>query len=486
MTVTQSDVVLDRTPNEQAQIWAEQIRQAVQRAQAERSSEFLWQSLLLLGIVVILAIAFHWGLGWLWRNSLGETTKLLTSERAPPDFQLHTLNLSLKLRLQLARITLWLTVLIYAINLFPFTRQWSYRLSNGLIVGLTFPLLFILFSLIAGQYTPFLVRLIISRLFPQKGKDIYQNLVEPNTNLLIIASTLILISFCLVWIEEYEVVYNFFRFFLDLGTIASLAWLSSRLFRRLVRVYGIDVINKLGREVDELLLVFETLANVIIGFIAVVAFAQSRFDLVGLLAGLGIGGLAIAFAAQKTLEQLLGTLVLYLDRPFVAGEYIRLRSSQQFPEELFGRVESIGLRSTKIRTLAKSTLVIVPNSFLANLEIENVSRGKKVMVLLYLDFAKSLAQREQALVEQVVQESTNTLFGIDPGSTKISFFQPEDKLGTRARVSFFILGSSQDSIALRKRLLELANEKISKKLTNHGIEFTMQEPTVYVESPMTI
>lgn len=131
---------------------------------------------------------------------------------------------------------------------------------------------------------------------------------------------------------------------------------------------------------------------------------------------LGIAGVAVAFASQKTLEQLLGTIVLYLDRPFVPGEYIRLQRSQQIPEGLFGRVESIGLRSTKIRTAAKSTLFIVPNSILANLEIENITRGKKVMVLLYIDFLKFLEEREQALVQQVIANSTNSLFGIDPGS----------------------------------------------------------------------
>jgi hypothetical protein len=123
---------------------------------------------------------------------------------------------------------------------------------------------------------------------------------------------------------------------------------------------------------------------------------------------------------------------------------------------------------------------------MASKDIENISRGKKVMVLLYLDFTKVLENPEQALVEQVVKESTDTLFGIDPGSTKIALFQPEDKPGTRARVTFFILGSSEDSLELRKRLLELANAKISRKLTDYGIEFIMQEPTVYVESPVTI
>jgi hypothetical protein len=79
------------------------------------------------------------------------------------------------------------------------------------------------------------------------------------------------------------------------------------------------------------------------------------------------------------------------------------------------------------------------------------------------------------------------LFGIDPGSTSITFLNHHStKEITRTRVTFFILGSSDNSLQLRKRLLELANEKISKKLINHGIEFTMQEPNIYVESPVTI
>ncbi len=108
------------------------------------------------------------------------------------------------------------------------------------------------------------------------------------------------------------------------------------------------------------------------------------------------------------------------------------------------------------------------------------------MVLLYLDFLKKLEDSEQALVEQVVKESTDALFGIDPGSTKISLFPREGREGIRARVTFFILGSSENSIELRKRLLELANETITNKLSDYGIEFSVQEPTIYVESPVTI
>lgn len=347
---------------------------------------------------------------------------------------------------------------------------------------------FILLSLLAGRYTPTLARIVIRRFFPHQVASIYDSLIEPIRHLFRIAGSLVLISLSLAWLENFESLYAFLRPIVDLAVIVSLAWLASRLFRQFVRAYGIVIVRRLGREVDELLLVFETLANLIIGFIALLAFAQSqRFNLIGLLTGLGIGGLAVAFAAQKTLEQLLGTIVIYLDRPFLPGEYIRLQRSQQIPEGLYGRVESIGIRSTKIRTAAKGTLAIIPNSILANLEIENITRGKKIMVLLYLDFTQYLEEREQALVQQVIIESTNALFGIDPGSTNITFLpNGTTEKASRIRITFFILGSSESSLQLRKRLLELANEKFSKKLMTHGIEFTMQEPTIYVESPVTI
>lgn len=359
-----------------------------------------------------------------------------------------------------------------------------FLLGHALNLG-TF-VLFIFLSLLAGRYTTVLVKTIIKKVAPDKFSIIYDKLITPLEKLIKITGTLILISICLNFIREYEAIYRIAELFLDLAVIISIAWLVSRLVRQIIRVYGINSIRRLGLEIDEMLLVFETLVNVLIGFVAVITFAQNQnINLVGLLAGVGIGGAAIAFASQKTIEQLIGTIVLYLDRPFIPGDYIRV-SLNPHAEETYGRIESIGLRSTKLRTVAKSTLVIVPNSILANLDIENITRGKKVMVLLYLDFLKVLEDREQALVEQVVNESTDALFGIDPGSTKLKLFKPEDKPGTRARVTFFILGSSENSIQLRKRLLELANDKISKELSEYEIEFVMQEPTIYVESPVTI
>lgn len=348
----------------------------------------------------------------------------------------------------------------------------------------------VLLALLVGRYTPGIVGLLLNRFSPGQSSPISEHFIRPERGAFKLAGTLLLISLSMVWLQaDYPGLHAFFRPFVDLATIASVAWLVSRLFRQVVRIYGIGLLRRLGREVDELLLVFETLVNVVIGFIAVLAFAQSQsFNLIGLIASLGIGGIAIGLAAQTILEQLLSTIVIYLDRPFIPGEYIRLRDGQ------LCRVESVGLRSTKIRTAAKSTLIIVPNSILIKEEIENISRAKKVMVLLYLDFVRSLSEEDAALVKQVVTKSTNSLFGIDPGSTSITFSGgAADTNGSssrfsssRARVTFFILGSNDNSIQLRKRLLELANDSIAEQLRRYSIEFTVQDPTIYVESPITL
>ena len=97
-----------------------------------------------------------------------------------------------------------------------------------------------------------------------------------------------------------------------------------------------------------------------------------------------------------------------------------------------------------------------------------------------------LQEREQALIKQVIIESTEKLFGIAPDSTKVNFTQQLDHDLTRAMVNFSILGSTENSIELRKNILESTYEEISAKLRNFGIEFVAQEPNIYVEAPITI
>lgn len=102
---------------------------------------------------------------------------------------------------------------------------------------------------------------------------------------------------------------------------------------------------------------------VALGLVAV--FADLGYPVASMLAGLGIGGLVVALAAQKTVENLFGAFSIGADQPFREGDYVRVGDME-------GTVETIGLRSTRFRTLDR-TLVTVPNGQLADMRIESIS-----------------------------------------------------------------------------------------------------------------
>jgi len=104
------------------------------------------------------------------------------------------------------------------------------------------------------------------------------------------------------------------------------------------------------------------------------AIQSFGYPITGLLASLGIGGLAFALAAKDTLANIFGSLMIIFDRPFRIGDWIKAGDME-------GVVEEIGFRSTKIRTFAK-TLIMVPNNVIANMPLDNFSRMPKRRIKL--------------------------------------------------------------------------------------------------------
>jgi MscS family membrane protein len=105
------------------------------------------------------------------------------------------------------------------------------------------------------------------------------------------------------------------------------------------------------------------IAILVVGVLTMLA--QLGYSVATLLAGLGIGGLAIALAAQKTMENLFGAFSIGADQPFREGDFVRI-------EDFVGTVEHIGLRSTRFRTLDR-TLITIPNGRLADMRLESFS-----------------------------------------------------------------------------------------------------------------
>jgi MscS family membrane protein len=108
---------------------------------------------------------------------------------------------------------------------------------------------------------------------------------------------------------------------------------------------------------------------IIIG--ATFIFYMANLNLTAVITGLGVGGIAVAFAAQKTLENLFGGVMIISDQPIRVGDYCKAGEFQ-------GTVEDIGLRSTKLRTLNR-TVVSVPNGQLATMSLENFTLRDKIL-----------------------------------------------------------------------------------------------------------
>jgi MscS family membrane protein len=120
-----------------------------------------------------------------------------------------------------------------------------------------------------------------------------------------------------------------------------------------------------------LLAVTRNLAHVFVAVAGVVAtLAAFGYPVITVLAGLGIGGLAIAFGAQKTIENLFGSIALAADQPFRVGDLVKV-------EDFTGHVERIGMRSTQIRTMDR-TLISLPNGKLADMRIEDFAARDRI------------------------------------------------------------------------------------------------------------
>jgi MscS family membrane protein len=170
-------------------------------------------------------------------------------------------------------------------------------------------------------------------------------------------------------------------FVLRILAAGATAWLLSSLFDALVDVAG-QVGQGFGRRAEHILIPVVRKFGKTIIIIGTALFVASAldFNLAGVIAGLGIGGLVIALAAKDSVENLFGSLTILFDMPFGVGDWVKIG-------DVDGVVEEINLRSTRIRTFADSVITL-PNSNLIKASVENMGRRRyrRVLTLLGLEY----------------------------------------------------------------------------------------------------
>jgi MscS family membrane protein len=258
------------------------------------------------------------------------------------------------------------------------------------------------------------------------------------------AATIIIIAAC-VWL-----------FILINGRVEGL--LRQRLARRHT---GVASILRLGRRVIDLLAVFVGMLVVLHHF---------GVNPTAALAGLGVGGIAVALAAQKTLENVIGGASIIFDQPIREGDTLKFAEMQ-------GTVEDIGLRSTRIRTPDR-TVVSVPNGQIANASLENISIRDKFW------FHPNLSLRWETTASQMrsVLEALNNLLAEQPNIERDSIRVRFLRFGTSSLdvevVAYFFARDWGHFLEMQQQLLLQIMEIVQAAGTQMALQSHVLYPAV--------
>lgn len=206
---------------------------------------------------------------------------------------------------------------------------------------------------------------------------------------------------------------------------------------------------------------------------SVLVIAQSQgLPVQSFLAGLGIGGLAFALAAQDTIANLFGSFVVVMDQPFKVGDVVKIGANE-------GKVEDIGLRSTKIRTGAR-TLIVIPNKSVASEAITNFTRmpQRRVDQMLGLTYDSTPEQLEAVIAD------IRALLRDDADVHKDTIVVNFANYGASSLDVQLVWFATDPDWAKHMVVRERINLKIMRAVAARGLSFAYPTQTVQLAGPI--
>ncbi|WP_066309548.1 mechanosensitive ion channel family protein [Bacillus sp. FJAT-29814] len=225
-------------------------------------------------------------------------------------------------------------------------------------------------------------------------------------------------------------------------------------------------------EIDQILIPFlsKLLRVIIVVVILSGIAAEFNYNIVGLVGGLGLGGLAFALAAKDAIGNLFGGVIIITEKPFTIGDWI-LTSSVE------GTVETITFRSTKIRTFAQA-LVTVPNAKLANETITNWSKMGKRRIVFNVSVTYDTPKEKLEAVIKKVEQMLKTHPGIHQDTIVTKF----DKYGADG-LDIYIYFFTKTTVWIEfLQVKEEINYNIMDILDHEGVSLAIPNRRIYVDS----
>ena len=244
---------------------------------------------------------------------------------------------------------------------------------------------------------------------------------------------------------------------------------------RVIDIINNKVMDKIrSEEINSPLLRFipilMKILKALIIFVAITGILQSQgYSMSSIVAGFGIGGLAVGMAAKETIANVFGSISILTDHVYKIGDYVKV-------DGIEGYVEDVNIRSTKIRDL-DNFLITVPNNVAANAVITNVSRAKKRLLKVVFGVTYSTSNDSIKKVHEILKEIGTNHKDIHNDFTIAIHDLGESSINIRF-VGYIKTGSYFKFLKVRGEFLQLAIEKFRE----NNIDFAFPSRSVYIES----
>jgi MscS family membrane protein len=255
----------------------------------------------------------------------------------------------------------------------------------------------------------------------------------------------------------------------------ALAWFALRFVDAMSRLVIARMQRSQRRQAVSVITLLRRSAKVLLLAFAVVAILDTLgIDVTTGIAALGIGGIALALGAQKTIENLVGSVTVIVDRPVQVGDFCKVG-------DVTGTVEDVGMRSTRIRTNDR-TVVTIPNGNFASLQIENFATRDRYLFnpVIRLEYGVSADKLREgvSIIDTVLKEHPNTdedaratLAGLGETSVNVEVF------------SYITVDDFVESLHIKQDLLLTMMERLEKA----GLALALPTRTLHFKpDPLTI
>lgn len=244
--------------------------------------------------------------------------------------------------------------------------------------------------------------------------------------------------------------------------ILSVFWIILRIIDFVAHVLKYKASITENKADDQLVPFLKELAKTVVCFIGFFVLLGAVFEInvLTLITGLGIGGIAVALAAKESLENLIGSFTIFLDKPFTVGDVVKV-------DGIEGTIEKVGFRSTRIISPDKTT-IIIPNKSMIDGVLENVTRRNYQRIIFNIGLSYTTGQKT---LKKVVEDITELLQNYPHTMDGSARFETFSEAALNIQIVYLVPNESELSPA---QIKEDVNYRIIEIVQQNQAEFAVK------------